>query len=177
MSYFSGVKTGDVVWSFEYGWGVVADVRENLFNVAFGSCDNIISIEYTYDGKTDNQVNQTLFWDEIKFEIPAKPRIVLENDYSDYIDENNFGNINSICQLVKVARLLALRDQECPDSRGFVPGKDDDKCYIFKDKELETDSWTVGMPGPVDEIDKVYFKTFEDAQKICDILNSGRFEL
>ena len=177
MSYFDRIKTGDMVWGFEYGWGVVVDVREKIFVVGFQNDDNIITINYTLDGKAVDQANQTLFWDEVKFKIPAKPRIKLKNDYSEYIDENNFGNINSICQLVKVAKLLSLRDQECPESRGFVPGKDDDKCYIFKDKELEADSWTVAIPGPAEEIDKVYFKTEKDAQKICDILNSGRFEL
>jgi len=177
MSYFSGIKTGDIVWSFEYGWGVVIDLnnRMDLILVRFTSADD--TFWFDFSGKRKNGINQTLFWGEVKFEIPAKPRIELKNDYSDYIDENNFGNMNSILQLTKIARLLSLRDQECLDSRGFVPGKDDDKCYIFKDKELETDSWVVGIPGPADEIDKVYFKTEKDAQKICDILNSGRFEL
>jgi len=175
MSYFSGVKIGDRVWSFEYGWGVVVDVCEKLFSVDFGSCDNMARINYTFDGKVGDQVNQTLFWDEIKFILPSKPVITLKFDYSDLITHKYYATPNtSLEQMKKFARLLSLRDQECPDSRGFMPRElDTFYCIKYDVDDMENKVLkTTDFPYEV-----VPFKTAEDAQKICDILNSERFEL
>ena len=68
--------------------GKVIDVRKDIFYVYFDSI--MRTIEYKYNGvKNDTnwesaisqtQVwNQTLFWDELKFEIPKNPKKKLKN--------------------------------------------------------------------------------------------------
>lgn len=174
MSYFDGIKVGDKVWSFEFGWGEVVNV-EDYIEVLFESSPESIGY-YDFDGVVvDNEGhrNQTLFWDEIKFEIPEKPALKLKNDYSDYIDKDYFGNANSMEQLIKFAKLLSLRDELCPDSRGFIfnPKIDGHAYYITIIEGKYRTAFT-----NTSELTTVYFKTKEDAQKICDILNSKRFE-
>jgi len=111
MSYFKGIKVGDRVWDFKYGWGEVINIK-NAYDLDFQNFNRsdlkVLEVKfinpyyqnsfyYTFDGVSfyDN-ANQTLFWDEVKIEIPSKPEIKLKNNYSEYIDENNFGNNNSI---------------------------------------------------------------------------------
>ncbi len=146
--------------------------------------------------------NQTLFWDKIKFEIPKKPKIKLKEckylidpmnynmvvEIEDEIEllnydsaiENGFNRDDretakkALKQIKRYTRLLALRDQECPDSRGFeFTPKEKNYCLLRKEETGEYDyccnrEWSyLG----------VYFKTEEDAQRVCDILNSGKFDL
>ncbi|NPA45142.1 MAG: hypothetical protein GXO49_06400, partial [Chlorobi bacterium] len=77
-------------------------------------------------------------------------------------------------QIKRFAKLLALRDQECEDSRGYEFVRDKYNYYICFDKLLG--GYFVGSKTK-QFIYTVYFKTREDAQKICDILNSCRFDL
>jgi hypothetical protein len=73
MSYFKGIKVGNYVWDVTYGWGMVLEL-DHVIKVHFP--DDIKRTEYyTYQGKFNNckKGNQSLFWDEIKFEIPKKP--------------------------------------------------------------------------------------------------------
>ena len=77
-------------------------------------------------------------------------------------------------QIKRFARLLALRDQECQDSRGYEPKLGKKSYGITKEaisKKFHIYETYDNCP------DRVYLKTKEDAQKICDILNSGRFDL
>jgi hypothetical protein len=212
MAYFDGIKVGDKVWDFVFGWGKVVDVEylsDFPLKVEFSESNKRA---FTKNGEIDNNVNQTLFWGKIEFEVPNKTTIELEEGrfvfdiYKDdayltrksngemLIDKNNpFYNkkyrknwatrndkktalIASGC-IRELAKLLALRDQECPDSRGFSTNihMPDDAYYIkINNKRIycvEMDEFVSPQPG------RVYFKTKEDAQKICDILNNGRFEL
>ena len=65
--------TGDRVWHTDFGWGVV--LRTDMIGgrpiiVEFSQNRELFSI----DGKlSEYSKYQTLFWDEIKFEIPKKP--------------------------------------------------------------------------------------------------------
>ena len=195
MTYFDGIKVGDKVWDFGYGWGKVVIVSEKSFVVSFSVVNNIA---YCYDGKLcidKENKNQTLFWSKINFEIP-KPKIEL-NEKGYYISftskpfifkggctyEELFGLSRNeqktietaLKQIKRFTRLLALRDQECPDSRGYEFRNGGDNWFISY--SIKDNKWDYDYASNYFEADKVYFKTGDDAQKICNILNSDRFDL
>lgn len=72
---FKNAKVGDRVWDFLFGWGTIINICEDEnhypIEVMFELEDR--THEYKLDGKRYAARNQTLFWDEIKFEIPKKP--------------------------------------------------------------------------------------------------------
>jgi len=202
MAYLDRFKVGDSVWDIRFGWGVVTKIKYRLiptFSVKFlnGKFDN-----FTFDGKPNNCSNQTLFRDEVKFETPEKSKIELkenkfliclnDNDVdddeefkdariSDYTNENGlFRNDRgtaeiALRQIKRYTRLLALRDQECPNSRGFVFERSRERKWRISFDIVDKNYFTTG--DAVGRTFDVYFRTEEDAQKICDILNSGRFDL
>ena len=151
MAYFDGVKAGDKVWDFVYGWGKVIEVTKHINYPIKVSFDGF-NITYNTEGYQENVINQTLFWDKIKFKIPKKPRKKLnEKKYLIDLDEGAVGASDEFINyrigseskenglfrddrktaektlnaIKKFTKLLALRDQECPDSRGynFEPGE------------------------------------------------------
>lgn len=77
---FRNAKVGDRAWFFEYGWGTITHVfKDSEYPINFES-DTKRICNFTIDGKRAvNDINPTLFWDEIKFEIPEKP-FNLENE-------------------------------------------------------------------------------------------------
>ena len=70
---FSDAKVGDRAWSFEYGWGTITHVfYEKEYPIIFKS-DTNRTCNFRFDGKRDiNDINPTLFWNEIKFKITEK---------------------------------------------------------------------------------------------------------
>ena len=73
---FKDASEGDKVWSIEYGWGKVICVDSFGIYVSF----SITEQWYTYDGKNRStncysysSFKPTLFWDEVKFDVPPKP--------------------------------------------------------------------------------------------------------
>jgi len=205
MAYFDGIKVGDRVWSFDFGWGEVEEIKEEKYILVVFKDEYEHIIDYGYynfDGqKIDNitnfkeSLNQVLFWDEVKFEIPKRPKIELkETEWKINLNDDCLEFRNEIApdvrngltrndketaekalkQIKKFAKLLALRDQECQDSRGYEP-KIGKKSYgITKEaisKKFHIYETYDNCP------DRVYFKAEEDAKKICDILNSRKFDL
>lgn len=79
---FKDAKVGDRVWSMVDGWGVIITYNTLKFpgyhiEVKF----DVSSEAFTYGGKAlISNINPTLFWDEIKFEIPKKPLPKLDVD-------------------------------------------------------------------------------------------------
>ncbi len=71
---FRNAKVGDRAWSFEYGWGTITHVfHDNEYPINFES-DTKRICNFMIDGKRNvKDINPTLFWDEIKFEIPEIP--------------------------------------------------------------------------------------------------------
>lgn len=71
---FENAKVGDKVWCITSGWG---EVRGIDFSKAYSIGVYFTSDEfktYTVDGRyTEDDLNQTLFWDEVVFEAPSKP--------------------------------------------------------------------------------------------------------
>jgi hypothetical protein len=196
MNYFNTIKIGDKVWSFEYNWGKVIGIIENEEILVDFAQEDLCIIKYDFNGiKINKGTNQTLFWNEIKFEIPNKPKIELvENKYileptlnrvdiecNSKAKRLGFGrnDIETAVKAIKLiknfTRLLALRDQECPDSRGYEPNGEDYYTVYF-DFNNKKHTYNINYYYNYNYID-VPLKTKEDAQKICAILNEGRFSL
>ena len=79
---FSDAKEGDRVWSLTEGWGTIIDHflsrTEYPLTVEF---ENGELKTYTLWGRFRvKDLNPTLFWDEVKFEVPEKPLPKLEVD-------------------------------------------------------------------------------------------------
>lgn len=73
---FAEAKVGDRVWSFDKDWGTVTNFKvdedDGCIEVKF-DYNEIIAI-YLLDGRFQPyDKNPSLYWDEIKFEIPKKP--------------------------------------------------------------------------------------------------------
>lgn len=70
---FADIKVGDKVWDIRQGWGVVCGLTQRIdypIDVEFGEEYN----SYTRGGFCHlDDINPTLFWDEIKIEVPPKP--------------------------------------------------------------------------------------------------------
>lgn len=65
---------GRRVWSFEFGWCTLIEVSDQEYG-AYIALDFRQGKEiYTKTGQYFLGQKQTLFWDEIKFEIPPKPK-------------------------------------------------------------------------------------------------------
>ena len=205
MSYFDGIKVGQKVWSFEYGWGKTIEIEKDYIRVEFLE-KNIKSRLYKFDGSLfHSQTNQTLFWDKIKFEIPKKQKIELKEckyiidviNENIYYDKNylyrkiNNGNIkngltrndeetaeSALKQIKIFTRLLALRDQECEDSRGYEYEARRTSYCIIKNADPFNQKYFAKQTSLFEiEPTTVYFKTKKDAQRICDILNENKFDL
>jgi len=87
MRYFDGIKIGDNVWGFGIEWVTVEDiivVNDGIEDIELilVSTDTGIMF-FNFDGfECDERGNwknnfQSLFWDEVKFEIPRRHKIQL----------------------------------------------------------------------------------------------------
>jgi hypothetical protein len=79
---FEDAEVGDKVWDFRYGWGIVQSIInvENTrypLRIYFNSVERI-TITFNSEGKSDNQSNQTLFWNEFKV---FEPRYTYRYNY------------------------------------------------------------------------------------------------
>lgn len=71
---FRNAKVGDRVWSFANNWGTIKKIELTSDYPITIKFDNNITMSYTSDGRCNEyNVSPTLFWDEIKFDIPEKP--------------------------------------------------------------------------------------------------------
>lgn len=71
---FENAKVGDRVWSFTEHWGTVDEIKFDEKYYLLIKFDNGRVDSYTFDGRSRlSDTFPTLFWDEIKFEIPEKP--------------------------------------------------------------------------------------------------------
>lgn len=90
---FRNAKVGDRVWDFVYGWGTIIHIfYEKEYPITFKSDTNRIC-NFRFDGKRNiNDINPSLFWNEIKFEIPINLENELRNlEVKEFIeDKKNF---------------------------------------------------------------------------------------
>jgi hypothetical protein len=69
---FESAKVGDRVWSMRHGWGVVTHIGDNKIYTRFEN--QIWDCVFTICGRfSAEDLNPTLFWNELKFDIPQKP--------------------------------------------------------------------------------------------------------
>lgn len=77
---FKNAQVGDRVYDLLKGWGTIVNINPEDNYPIYVNSDIDSFCTFTYDGKRDiNDKNPTLFWDEIKFDIPKKP-FNLENE-------------------------------------------------------------------------------------------------
>lgn len=71
---FETAKVGDRVWCMVAGWGEVQSIDSSKdYPIAVRFNDDDIQT-YTVGGFfAESDIRQTLFWDEIVFEVPVKP--------------------------------------------------------------------------------------------------------
>ena len=85
---FEHAEVGDKVWDIRQGWGVVSKITPSHtypIDVEFEYEDDT----YTWDGYfTLDNVNPSLFWDEIKIEAPPKPLPDLQVDAKVFVWNN-----------------------------------------------------------------------------------------
>lgn len=87
-------KVGDKVWDTRKGWGVVDEMRysnEYPILVNFGHDYESYTLEGYY---FEDDVNPSLFWDEIVIEAPPKPLPKLEVDTKVVVLDNDGSKIN-----------------------------------------------------------------------------------
>lgn len=73
---FENAKVGDKVWSVRKGWGKVVDVdTSETYSVKVEFAKIWPMLSYTIDGKySKTDMYRELFWNEVKFEIPERPK-------------------------------------------------------------------------------------------------------
>ena len=77
---FKDAKVGDKVWHIRYGWMKILDIQRNV-NYPIRVGFDMLVATFTFEGKViAKDLNPSIFWDEIKFEIPKKPLPKLEVD-------------------------------------------------------------------------------------------------
>lgn len=86
---FKKAKVGEKVWDFAYGWGEIVEMDRSLI---FGLTVKFkySKISFLFGGMIQADTSQTLFYNEIKFEIPKKPlpdlkvdtKVIVWNDVS-----------------------------------------------------------------------------------------------
>ena len=124
------------------------------------------------------ELNEKGFFIELKDEEIYNSRTdinpILDKAIKNGVLRSDLDTAKKALQQIRLfARLLALRDQECKDSRGYNFIYGEDNYHIYKNDD---GVYTYG-DYQYNKVFTVVFKTKEDAQKICDILNSDRFNL
>jgi hypothetical protein len=80
ITTFEHVKIGDKVWSYDFKkWGTVAKIISTNSYPIIVKFENIEKdISYNTKGERCLACSQTLFWDEISFDIPKKDPVKLK---------------------------------------------------------------------------------------------------
>lgn len=74
--YFEGIAKGDRVWHCAWEWGTIIGFNPDP-NVDFRihvKFDKSSRCSFDYHGRFDATQRQTLFWNEVKINSPAKPK-------------------------------------------------------------------------------------------------------
>lgn len=88
---FETAKVGDKVWCMKSGWGKISRIDDRNYPIAV-SFPNDEFKTYTLGGFYDNDdITQSLFWDEIVIEAPPKPLPDLQVDTKVYVWSNADG--------------------------------------------------------------------------------------
>lgn len=92
---FEDAQNGDRVWDFNLGWGSINNVATDTksFAVVF----DLRGIRrFNFGGVMRDNNHQTLFWDEIKFDIPPRPKRKVKKVIEGWV------NVYELCLSAKV---------------------------------------------------------------------------
>lgn len=97
ITTFETASIGDRVWCVSIGWGTITSTHEEEDYPIIVAFDSAGSESFTKEGRlyTDD-IKQTLFWDEIKFEVPTKPIPLPSLDKDDCVEVWNTNSDNPI---------------------------------------------------------------------------------
>ena len=93
--YFDNAEVGDRVYDIKYKWGIIRKINAQLIFVEFDNFkkSNGRYVQYDFNGKENGYLadyfGQTLFWNELEFELPKKPfnlKKFFDENFSSYID-------------------------------------------------------------------------------------------
>jgi hypothetical protein len=77
---------GKPVWDFLYGWGEIANFKsKSLFPVTVDFPRGKYNT-YCENGRSWAHCNQQLFWNEIKFQEPPKPKVKVKKSITNYVN-------------------------------------------------------------------------------------------
>jgi len=120
---------GRRVWCFLYGWGTIeevngADMMPYPVEVSF----SMGSRSYDIGGRSFIKSNPTLFWDEIRFKEPPKPKRIIKktierwvNIYpcQDWIEyAGNEEEANSVAGTNRIACVKLIGEYEIDETEG-----------------------------------------------------------
>lgn len=87
---FKDAKVGDRVWNLANGFGKIVEIYPKAKFSLVVEFHGVARKTFNYDGREFNtDTNPTLFFDEIKFEIPKKPLPKLEVDTKVIVWDNH----------------------------------------------------------------------------------------
>ena len=82
---FELAKVGDKIWHFFKGWNEIKAIDENM-GILVHFWDNTESW-FLFDGKFSCiDALPSIFWDEIKFEIPPKPKKMISKTVNGWVN-------------------------------------------------------------------------------------------
>jgi len=104
---FRNAKVGDRAYDILRGWGTIVAIKQDSEYPICFKADIDSFCTFTFDGKrADIDISPSLFWDEIKFEVPEKAFnleeelrklevVEFKNEYNNYFIywSNNFQEI------------------------------------------------------------------------------------
>lgn len=97
---FRNAKVGDRAYDILRGWGTIVAIKQDSEYPICFKADIDSFCTFTFDGKrADTDISPSLFWDEIKFEVPEKAFnlevVEFKNEYNNYFIywSNNFQEI------------------------------------------------------------------------------------
>lgn len=86
---FENAIVGDRVWDFGAGWGKIDSMPlfpEDYMRVEFHNAIASRYEAYNLNGVNIYDQKQTLFWDEIKFEAPPRPKRMVKKVVEGYVN-------------------------------------------------------------------------------------------
>lgn len=108
---FRNAKVGDKVWRHASGWGEITSVTHDedyLLWVEFeGDCGS-----FTIDGRyCEDDISPTLFWDEIKFDIPERPKRKVKKVIEGWVNIYGYDNIGCLRETKEKAEGIAVNSR------------------------------------------------------------------
>ena len=137
---FKNAEIDDRVWDIRHGWGTIVEIKTKCTKypivVKFDNVD--VKMEYTFEGKyVDEHINPTLFWNEIKFNMPKKPeKIVKKFKIGDWVVLENVSDTD-YCK-GDILRIISINDD------GFCEFENYPKMYhqnLLEKLKPEKDEW------------------------------------